>query len=186
MATNSTHGTVKGVNDIQAADVTRYGPGNYIPNLPVTYWSFRLMIGLGMLSVLLALVGLWISRGRRLPTSRWFRLAAIGAAITPFVANSFGWIFTEMGRQPWVVVPNPTGLDTVRLLTKNGVSPSVGLSSVLISLIAFTLVYGVLAVVELKLLLRYAKAGPATDDVPRDDSSDDSNDEAERPMAFAY
>jgi cytochrome d ubiquinol oxidase subunit I len=183
MATNSTHGKVSGVNDIQASDVAKFGPGDYIPNLPVTYWSFRLMIGLGMLAVLFGLVGLWLSRGGRFPSSPWFRRAAIGAAITPFLANSFGWIFTEMGRQPWVVVPNPTGLDSVRMLTKDGVSTAAGLTSMLISLIALTLVYGLLGVVELKLFLRYAKAGPAQDPVP---SSGDDIDDSERPMAFAY
>jgi cytochrome bd ubiquinol oxidase subunit I len=183
MATDHPQGTVKGVNDIQAEDVAKYGPGDYIPSLPVTYWSFRLMIGLGMLSVLVALVGFWLTRRGRNPTSPWFRRAAIGAAITPFLANSFGWIFTELGRQPWVVVPNPTGLDAVRLLTKDGVSPSVGLATVLISLIAFTVVYGFLAVIELTLFLRYAKAGPAHDPIPSDPGD---SDDAERPMAFAY
>jgi cytochrome bd ubiquinol oxidase subunit I len=180
MATNSTHGTVQGVNDVQASDVAKFGPGDYIPSLPVTYWSFRLMIGLGVLAILVALLGLWLSRRGRIPTSPWFRRAAVGAVVAPFLANSFGWIFTEMGRQPWVVVPNPTGLDAVRMLTKDGVSTSVGLTSMVISLVALTLVYGFLGIVELTVFLRYAQAGPAEDPVPS------SDDDSERPMAFAY
>ena len=100
--------------------------------------------------------------------------------LTPFLANSFGWIFTEMGRQPWVVVPNPTGQDAVRMLTRDGVSPSVGAGTVLISLVVFTLLYAALAVIELRLLVRYAKAGPQPDpDTSRDAAGD-------RPLAFAY
>ena len=107
--------------------VKRYGAGDYIPNLPITYWSFRLMIGLGL---------------RHDPARRWSACGSPAAAgpdadagssgrrcstvVAPFFANSFGWIFTEMGRQPWVVVPNPTGPDAVRMLTADGVSPSVG------------------------------------------------------------
>ena len=183
MATNSTQGTVEGVNDLQAAAEKKFGPGDYIPNLAVTYWSFRLMIGLGMVSFAVALVGLWLSRGRRVPRSRTWTWAAVAVSVLPFLANSFGWIFTEMGRQPWVVVPNPTGLDAVRLLTRDGVSPSVGAYAVVISLVSFTLVYGLLAVVELRLLLRYAKAGLPEDPIP---GAHDDTDQAERPMAFAY
>jgi cytochrome d ubiquinol oxidase subunit I len=100
---------------------------------------------------------------------------------TPFLANTFGWIFTEMGRQPWVVAPNPTGIPEVRLLTADAVSASVGSASVWISLIGFTLVYGVLAVVELRLLSRYVKAGPAG--VMPDETEHDNEGE---PLAFAY
>ena len=102
--------------------------------------------------------------------------------VAPFFANSFGWIFTEMGRQPWVVVPNPTGLNAVRMLTRDGVSPSVGLGTVLTSLIVLTLLYAGLAVVELTLLTRYAKAGPPV--TPTAAESDQPDED--RPMAFAY
>ena len=181
MATNDFDGRVQGVNQVQAQMAGRYGPGDYIPSLPVTYWSFRLMIGLGVLTVLLGLVGWWLTRGGRVPTSRWYSRAAVLLVVAPFAANSFGWIFTEMGRQPWVVVPNPTGLDQVRMLTADGVSPSVSTTEVVISLAAFTLVYAALAVVELWLLLRYAKGG-----APEAEPAADESSEAERPMAFAY
>ncbi len=180
MATNSTSGTVKGVNDLQSAAAAKYGAGDYIPSLPVTYWSFRLMIGLGLLAMLVGLVGFWLYRRGRAPTSRWWIRVAVLASVAPFLANSFGWIFTEMGRQPWVVAPNPTGNASLHMLTQDGVSPSVGLGSVLFSLIAFALVYGVLAVVELTLFLRYAKAGPLDEPVPGDEVDE------QRPMAFAY
>jgi cytochrome bd ubiquinol oxidase subunit I len=193
LSTNSFNGTVEGVDDVQAQMEARYGPGDYVPSLPVTYWSFRLMIGLGIVAVLVGLLGFWLYRRGRTPTSRWWvRLAVVGA-IAPFFANSFGWIFTEMGRQPWIVAPNPAGNPAIRLLTKQGVSPSVGAGSVLTSLIAFTLVYGALAVVELTLLVRYAKAGPLEDAPPGGDGptggaggAGDEPTDQQRPLSFAY
>jgi cytochrome bd ubiquinol oxidase subunit I len=187
MSENDPDATVQGVNDVQKAMVERYGAGDYVPNLPVTYWSFRLMIGLGLLTVGLALVGLWLTRRGRVPGKGWYAKLAVLLVVAPFAANSFGWIFTEMGRQPWVVVPNPDGPDAVRMLTADGVSPSVGATSVAISLITFTLVYAALAAVELTLLIRYAKAGPAPDQpVVAADETDSPDSTDERPMAFAY
>jgi cytochrome bd ubiquinol oxidase subunit I len=169
MATGDPNGTVEGINDLQRDYEQRYGPGSYRPNVPVTYWSFRLMIGLGVLSLLLGLYGLWLTRRRNSPRSRWFWRVAAWSAGLPLAANSFGWIFTEMGRQPWTVF----GV----LKTHDSVSPTVGDGSVITSLTVFTLLYGGLAVVELWLILRYAKAGP-----PVTETVAESADE----LAFAY
>ncbi len=152
LATGSFDGKVDGINQVQASEVAKYGQGNYRPNVPITYWSFRLMIGFGMLAALVSVIGLWLMRRKRVPASKWFYLAAIGAVATPFLANSMGWIFTEMGRQPWVVY----GVMT----TADGVSPGTSAGEVLTSLIVFTLLYGVLAVINLKLMLRYIRRGP--------------------------
>jgi cytochrome d ubiquinol oxidase subunit I len=108
------------------------------------------MIGFGMLTSALSLLGLWLLRGGRLPRSKWFYRVAIWTIPFPLIANSFGWIFTEMGRQPWVVYS--------QMLTRNGVSPLVGPGLVATSLIVLALLYMVLAVVEVGLLVRYAKA----------------------------
>ena len=70
----------------------------------------------------------------------------------PLIGNSFGWIFTEMGRQPWVVF----GL----LQTKSGVSPTSSVGLVGTSLVVFTLLYGILAVVEFDLIRRAVILGP--------------------------
>ncbi|MCW2639051.1 MAG: cytochrome ubiquinol oxidase subunit [Dactylosporangium sp.] len=172
LATGDPNGRVEGVNDIQRSYQQRYGPGDYRPMVPVTYWSFRLMIGLGMISVLLAALGLWLTRRGRTPTSRRFWQAAIWSVSLPLLANSFGWVFTEMGRQPWTVF----GV----LKTQSSVSPNVGAPTVLTSLAVFTLLYGGLAVVELWLMMRYAKAGP-----PQLPAEDEHRDE-DRPLAFAY
>jgi cytochrome d ubiquinol oxidase subunit I len=165
LADGNLDGTVEGVDDLQAQYEQKYGPGNYRPYVPITYWSFRLMIGLGLLPVLIALLGLWLTRRGRLPggrRARWFWLAGVWSVGLPLAANSFGWIFTEMGRQPWVVF----GL----LHTSHGVSPSVGSGTVATSLIALTALYSVLAVVEVGLILRFAKAGPPELEVPAGDA----------------
>jgi cytochrome d ubiquinol oxidase subunit I len=180
LATGDANATVKGVNDLQAEYEQKYGPGNYKPLIPVTYWSFRLMIGFGALSAALALWALWMTRKGRVPTSRRWALAALWCIPAPFLANSFGWIFTEMGRQPWVVAPNPTGFDGVRMLTHDGVSP-VSAATVWISLISFTLLYGALAVVWFGLMRRYVREGLPEANPPQLRTPDD-----DRPLSFAY
>jgi hypothetical protein len=118
LATNTWDGEVKGINDVQAQEAATYGPGSYTPVIPVTYWTFRLMVLAGFLLAALMVWGLVLVRRGRLTGSRWFNRLAVPAVALPFLASTFGWIFTEMGRQPWVVY----GL----LRTANGVSPSVG------------------------------------------------------------
>jgi cytochrome d ubiquinol oxidase subunit I len=153
LATGTWNGKVEGINDLQAAYEQRFGPGSYKPNIPVTYWTFRLMILFGAVSALLAVVALWYIRRPRRSPSKWLVRSAIVLPLLPLVANSFGWIFTEMGRQPWIVF----GL----METRDGVSPTVGAGTVLTSLITLTVLYGVLAVVEVLLLLRFARTAPA-------------------------
>ena len=181
-----------GVHDVQAEYTERYGdvgvdgePVTYTPNLALTYWSFRLMIGFAAGSAVLALLALWFTRGGRVTGNRWFARVGVWAIPTPFLASSFGWIFTETGRQPWVVAPNPTGIDQIRLLTERGVSTAVGPGMILTSMIVFTVLYGVLAVIWGRLMHRYAVEGvPA---VVQDDSPEArSDDDTDRPLSFAY
>jgi len=156
LSTHTLNGTVEGINDLQAQYVQLYGPGDYTPTIWVTYWAFRWMIGLGMLHVLVAVVGLWLTRKGRMPTNRWVWKAAIWAFPLSMLAMIVGWVFTEMGRQPWIVFS--------LMKTEDGVSPGVTGLTVLISLIAFTAVYGALAVVEFSLMKRAAQKGPAPAD----------------------
>ncbi|MEV4127770.1 cytochrome ubiquinol oxidase subunit I [Nocardia sp. NPDC049707] len=151
--------TLEGVTDLQHAYNAKFGPGDYRPNLFVTYWSFRAMIGLSAGAILLWLVGLWLTRGGRITDKRWYSWLCLIAIPTPFLANSAGWIFTEMGRQPWVVAPNPTGDQSLRLMVQQGVSDHAS-GTVIASLVVFTLLYGVLAVVWFYLMRRYTIAGP--------------------------
>jgi len=185
LATDSFDATVQGVNDLQASMTARYGPGDYRPNMVVTYWSFRFMIGFGLIAAAVAAWALWRTRKGRDVGGKWFvRLALLGIA-TPFLANTFGWIFTEMGRQPWVVAPNPSGLDAVRLFTAEGVSGSVSAATLLTSVIVFTLLYGVLAFIEVGLIVRTVRRGPegALGSVT---ALADDDDEVDDRMTFAY
>ena len=152
MSTGNFNGVVEGVNDLQKEYVAKYGPGDYKPNIPLAYWGFRLMIGFGALCALFALIVLVRLRKGRFPTSKWMLRAMISLPFLPILANSFGWIFTESARQPWVVF----GL----FKTSQGVSPSVGAGSVLFTMITFTALYGVLAVIEFGLMIRTIKVGP--------------------------
>jgi cytochrome bd-type quinol oxidase subunit 1 len=152
VAASAWHGTVQGINNVQRAYEKKYGPGDYKPYIPVTYWSFRLMAGFGSLATLFSLAGLWLTRRRRIPRSRWFYRAAIAAVATPYLASTMGWIFTEMGRQPWTVF----GV----LQTSQSVSPGVSAWTVATSLAVFTLLYGGLGAVAGWLMIRSIKAGP--------------------------
>jgi cytochrome bd ubiquinol oxidase subunit I len=134
--------TVQGINDLQAQYAAAYGPGSYVPMVPVAFWSFRLMIGAGVLAAALAAAYLWFHRRGGLP--RWLLRALPLAPALPALANTFGWIFTETARQPWLAF----GVST----TAEGVSPGLTVPEVVASLAGFTVVYGVLAVVWLRLV----------------------------------
>ena len=150
MATGQWNGTVEGINDLQKADVAKYGPGGYTPVLWVTYWTFRIMVGLGFLLLFLGGIGIWLMRRGRLESSKRYLLFGTVMIAAPFLANSTGWIFTEMGRQPWVVY----GL----MRTKSGVSPF-GTGYVATSLVGFTVLYSVLAVIEISLMFTVSRKG---------------------------
>jgi cytochrome d ubiquinol oxidase subunit I len=173
LATGHFGGEVKGINSLQQAYEQLYGPGSYKPNIPLAYWTFRLMIGVGMASAAVALWLLWVTRRGRAP-NRWLVWLAVPLPLLPLVANTFGWIFTETGRQPWLVF----GL----LPTASGVSPGTTGGEVITSLVGFTVLYGVLAVVETKLMLRTIRGGLAgTDDPP-----DTAPDQPDKPLSLAY
>lgn len=151
MSTGDVNGTVEGINDLQAKYEQKYGPGNYKPTIWMAYWGFRLMIGFGAISVLIGLIALWYLRKGGLPKTKWMTNLMFAMPILPIIALSFGWIFTESARQPWVVF----GL----MKTADGVSAQVGAGSVLFTMITFTLLYGVLAIIEFGLFFRAIKVG---------------------------
>ncbi len=183
LGTGTWDGEIRGINSLQAEYEQTYGPGTYAPNVPVTYWTFRMMITAGGLAMAAGAWMLWTTRRGRMPGGaqalgprdaheRWLLKAALVLPLLPLAANSFGWIFTEMGRQPWVVF----GL----LPTSAGVSPGVSAGEVLTTLVGFTALYGALAVVEVRLLLATIRKGlpPANPPVHSDDP--------DTPLAFAY
>jgi cytochrome d ubiquinol oxidase subunit I len=152
LATNTWNGEVRGVNDIQAEYERTYGPGSYIPVVGVIYWAFRLMVGAGMLMILVSMLGLLLLRRGTLETARWFLRLMPFAIALPYLANSTGWIMTEMGRQPWVVF----GV----MLTRDAISTTIGTGFLLVTLVGFTAIYGLLSVVDVYLLSKFARSAP--------------------------
>ncbi len=152
LSDNSWSAEVEGINETQREYEREYGPGNYEPMTPVVYWSFRLMVGIAFFLSLFALFGLYLWRRGRLAASRRFLLFSMLVLPLPFLANTFGWILAEMGRQPWVV----QGL----LLTADAVSPSVSTRSVALTLATFSGIYALLAVAEAWIMSRAAMKGP--------------------------
>jgi cytochrome d ubiquinol oxidase subunit I len=156
LATGTWNGAVVGLNQLQREGEAKYGPGNYVPDVFIQYWSMRVMAYLGSLIALLALWGAWLVHKGTLGRSKWFLRAGLGAVVTPFVMNTAGWLLTESGRQPWIV----QGL----MKTVNANSPSVTATDIWISLIAFVLIYIALGAADLVLMLRYARKGLGPDD----------------------
>ena len=132
--------TVKGLLDF---------PADQRPPVAVSFWSFRIMVGLGFLFVLIALIAVIFSWRDKLEKNRWFLRVMPFAIALPYLACELGWILTEIGRQPWIVY----GL----LRTRDAVSRSISSTDVIISLVGFVLLYGALAVVDAFLIVKYSR-----------------------------
>lgn len=156
-------GEVVGINDVQAEYEATYGPGNYIPLVALDFWTFRIMVGLGFLMLLVSALA-WFFTIKKYPEKANKALKWLLLAIAfPYLANTAGWILTETARQPWAV----TGL----VKTSDAISPNLTPATVLISLIGFVVVYAVLMGFDLFLLAKNAKKGLAagdSDSVPVD------------------
>ena len=142
--THSLDGEVKGLKDFAKEDR---------PNVPIVFWSFRVMVGLGMLMVLLSLTALWLRKTGRLYETSWFHKFAIIMGPTGYIALLAGWVTTEVGRQPWVVY----GV----MRTQDGLSQSVTADQVGLSLIIFVLVYTVVFGSGIYYMLKLIKTGPS-------------------------
>jgi cytochrome d ubiquinol oxidase subunit I len=199
---------VQGVNDLIPQYQEQYGTTlpddpklgdragtqiNYLPVMAVTYWGFRLMIGFGALAAFAAAVALFLTRKGTVPRSIWIMRLAVVGIFAPMAANAAGWIFTEMGRQPFVVAPNPnpSGVDGVFMFTAAAVSPSTTAFELWFSLIALTLVYLGLLVVEVALMVKYIRGGVVAampELAQKHDDSDTGTDPDRRDdvLAFAY
>ncbi len=128
-----------------------------IPSVPTLFWSFRIMVGLGLFFIVLTATFFWLSARRRLDRHGWLLRIAVLAIPLPWVAAELGWVVAEIGRQPWVI----EGV----LPTAVAVS-SLGASSVLFTIIGFALIYSVLIVIEMGLMLKAIRKGPDPDDEP--------------------
>ena len=140
-------------------------------------------------SLALAFFAWLFTRKGRLPKGKWatiFSWGCLAAIPFPFLANSSGWIFTEMGRQPWVIHPNPESVgdprtESIRMLVDHGVSghePWV----VIVTLVGFTLIYGILAMVWFWLIRRVVLDGPPAESGPEAVASETTEDDEEKQM----
>ena len=132
------------------ADINRAAEST-IPNVPVLFWSFRIMVACGFYFIALFAYSFWLASKRQLDRNRWYLRVALWSLPLPWIAAELGWIVAEYGRQPWAI----EGI----LPTALGVS-SVSVGQVLASLIGFVIFYTTLAVVDAFLMTRYARRGP--------------------------
>jgi cytochrome d ubiquinol oxidase subunit I len=157
LAYNRLEGEVKGIKNLEAEYAAKYGPGNYAPPIALSYWNFRLMVGSGFLMAFLALLGLYLVLKNQFEGRAWYLRLMPYALFLPYLANTTGWLLTELGRQPWIVF----GL----MKTDQAVSPTVSGGMVLASLVIFTLLYGALMVADVYLLAKYARSEPGKEDL---------------------
>lgn len=122
-----------------------------IPNVPVLFWSFRIMVACGFYFIALFAYSFWLASKRRLDSHRWYLKLALYSLPLPWISTELGWIVAEYGRQPWAI----EGI----LPTALGVS-SVSAGQVWTSLGGFVLFYTLLAIVDAVLMLKYARKGP--------------------------
>jgi cytochrome bd ubiquinol oxidase subunit I len=125
-----------------------------IPPVAPVFFSFRLMVGLGILFLVTFVLAFWFCGRRTLlfESHRWFLRWAVWAIPLPWIAAEFGWIVAEMGRQPWTIAGIlPTNLSASNLAP----------SDLLLSIAGFVLFYTVLFVVEMMLMFKYARLGPS-------------------------
>lgn len=148
----------------------KHFPVDQRPNPEILFWTFRIMVGIGLLMVAVAVIHLVLRFTGRLYTAEWYHKLLVACMPTGFVALLAGWFTTEIGRQPWVVY------GFVR--TAEGVTPSLTTGAVLTSLIVFVVVYTIIYGAGTYYLIRLLKIGPS---VPRDEEEPTAMQEAHRP-----
>lgn len=163
-------GEVKGMNELQAQYEQEYGPGNYIPPVKTTFWSFRIMVAAGTLMIVLGVYAIYLMWRKKLDKpNTWFMRFMFWGLLLPPIANTSGWIMTEIGRQPWTVF----GLMT----TEDSVSPNITSGQVLFSVISFTAIYAILGAVLIGLFIKVIRKGPYAMDNEHGESHDPYNKE---------
>jgi cytochrome d ubiquinol oxidase subunit I len=146
--THSLDGTVQGLKAV---------PANERPNVPIVFFAFRIMVGIGMILLAIAICGAVLRWKRRLCDTRWFQIAAVAVSPLGFIAVLAGWVTTEAGRQPYVVYGY--------LRTADAVSP-VAAGAIATTLVAFAVIYNLLLATFLWFLVRIILRGPDDVEVP--------------------
>ncbi len=137
-------------------ELVRKAAWDTVPSVPAAFFTFRFMAGLGFLFIGMFALGFYFINLKRNPP-KWFLRAAVLAIPLPWIAIELGWILAETGRQPWII-------DGV-LPTFLGAS-SLTASQIIITMVGFTLLYGVLAIIEIRLMLKAISAGPGERIIP--------------------
>ena len=125
-----------------------------VPQVAPLFWTFRIMVGLGMYFIVLMAVFFWLSARHQLDRHRWLLKLAVWSIPLPWIAAECGWFVAEFGRQPWAI----EGVLPVAVAVSN-----LNASTVLISLLGFVALYTVLLVVEMKVMLKAIRKGPVLD-----------------------
>lgn len=154
MVYNQFDGEIKGLADLQKTNEQQFGPGDYIPDVPGLFWSFRIMVLAGLIMIGIAIINAFYIFTNKSSGYSLALKALLFALPLPYIANSTGWYVTEGGRQPWIVV----GLQKV----STAISPNITTTEVWISLIGFTLIYTILAYVAIYVSVKFIKKGPET------------------------
>lgn len=162
--THSWDGAIRGLKSF---------PENERPPVAPIFFSFRVMVGLGLLMLLAAVLGLWLAWRRRLFSSSAYHRLLTWMAPTGFIAVLAGWFTTEIGRQPWTVY----GL----LRTSESVTPTLEVPSVAATLTIFVVVYGIVFGSGLYFILRLIRQGP--DPRPADEQEPSRGTPA-RPLSY--
>ncbi|WP_295525116.1 cytochrome ubiquinol oxidase subunit I, partial [uncultured Pseudacidovorax sp.] len=128
-----------------------------VPQVAPLYWTFRIMVALGLFFIVLTAAFFWLSARRRLEAHPWLLKVAVWAIPLPWIAAECGWFVAEFGRQPWIIEGVlPTGVAVSNL----------GAGTVLATLLGFVAIYSVLLVIEMKLMLKSIRKGPQEHPVP--------------------
>ena len=143
----------KGLIELEEEEIAKYGPGDYIPPVVISYWSSRTMIGIGLLMVLLSAMAVWWSRKEKFLDYKWFLKILVPAGLLPTIAITAGWIIAETGRWPWIV----HGLQKI----EDAVSPTITPGNIIFSLVSFVVLYSVLGFIGVKLMIKYGTSDPA-------------------------
>ncbi|HWR28645.1 MAG TPA: cytochrome ubiquinol oxidase subunit I [Negativicutes bacterium] len=152
LAFNSPFAEVRGMNDLQKEAEKAYGPGNYIPPVTITYWSFRLMVGIGMVLLLALAFAWWVERKGSLEERPNLLRLLFWLFPLPYIANITGWTVAEVGRQPWIVY----GLQKV----DKAFSPVVTTGHLIFSLSGYLAIYTFLFIVWVYLMKKTARINP--------------------------
>jgi cytochrome d ubiquinol oxidase subunit I len=163
---------IPGINEIQAEYEQTYGPGNYIPPVTFVFWAFRVMVFAGLAMIAVALGAAFLALKKWLDRYPRLLLLLVWMIPLPYLANTGGWLLTEVGRQPWIVF----GL----MRTEAGVSVSVSGGMAIFSLVAFVLLYGAAMAAAVYLLSKYGRKG-----VPGETETELPSDESESALAAA-